>query len=554
MRCPNCRSQLGPEARFCSECGAPLPQASPQPDRRMSGPFAETERRFVQLRARYQAGQLDDAAYEAQLKRLIIEDHAGEYWMLGADSGEWYWYDGERWLRRDPGLPDCTARVVPAKPRTAAKAPPRSRPSTSALWRWVFAGCGGLIVLLILAGVGMLIAWRGRLQSARAGVTVEPTTATAPFESPSAVVIPTTPVSISALIEEDTALQTPEPSRAPTRQPTPAPNPTPATPFSIRPYDADRDAEIESLLQRVDDFLDPAEPGDYQWQVAFPADVPALLDMSWCSADHSTLEDNWSQVAHELWIDGFPVPLSRLAEMSWTKDELICHGYRGVLTGWEREPHSVQWTRHIYREINDGLNTYAAGDYLVRFEVEMVNMFHEQFNDVSGGWIEGDYESDRVWIEDGEYHVLLKEPQRLAAVAHSEHRYADFYVVAQARQVGEVGGEYGVVFRYQDPQNTYYFRVSHDGRYRIGKRVDGEWIDLVGWTFSDVVNKAQSGNVLWVMCDGSEITAFVNDEEIATVDDGAFLDGYVGVTAGSFDQPDVHIAFDYIVVEAMSVD
>ena len=62
--------------------------------------MAEAEQRFAALRIRYQAGGLGNAAYEAKLQKLVVEDGAGGYWMLGADSREWHWYDGEQWVRQ----------------------------------------------------------------------------------------------------------------------------------------------------------------------------------------------------------------------------------------------------------------------------------------------------------------------------------------------------------------------------------------------------------------------------------------------------------------------
>ena len=50
------------------------------------GELAEAEQRFAALRIRYQAGGLGNAAYEAKLHKLVVEDGAGGYWMLGADS------------------------------------------------------------------------------------------------------------------------------------------------------------------------------------------------------------------------------------------------------------------------------------------------------------------------------------------------------------------------------------------------------------------------------------------------------------------------------------
>jgi hypothetical protein len=506
--------------------------------------FAEAERHFATLRARYQAGELDEAAYDAELQRLVIEDDAGDYWMLGADSGQWYWYDGEQWVRRDPTPPDAPVQPPPPGPPPPAEAVPPSRPPASAWWKWVAIGCGGLVACLAVAGAVALVAYTWLRQSSRApsataaAVELRATSTTVP------VTVPTMPPTASTPAAEPTV--------APTLEPTPTL--TPSAPFSIRPYDPDRDAGVAGILERVVDFAGATEPGVHQWDVTFPVDAPALISLGWCAVDQGTLDENWSQLAYELWVDGFPADLSQLTEATWTSDELPCRGYLGVVTGWERTPHTVVWTQRVKREINDGMDAYPAGDYVLRFDVEMVNTLEEDFSDASGGWLEGDYESDRIWIADGEYHILMKEPQRIAQIAHREDRYADFYLSAEARLVSEADGEYGVVFRYQDPENTYTFRVSPDGRYRIGKRVEGEWIDLVEWTLSESINQAQSENTLWLFCQGDSITAYVNSEEVAAVTDDTFTDGYIGVMAGSFSQPDAHIAFDRIFVEATAAE
>jgi hypothetical protein len=65
--------------------------------------FAEVERRFFELRARYQAGWMDDAAYNAALQGLMIDDGAGGFWVPADERGGWYWYNGREWVRRDPG-------------------------------------------------------------------------------------------------------------------------------------------------------------------------------------------------------------------------------------------------------------------------------------------------------------------------------------------------------------------------------------------------------------------------------------------------------------------
>jgi hypothetical protein len=113
--------------------------------------FAEAERRFAVLRARYQAGELDDAAYDAELQRLVIEDDAGDHWVVGAESGEWYWYDGEQWVHRDPpATEDMAERPSPEVPAPTQDLPP-AKPTALARRKWLLIGCGGLMLLLVFS-------------------------------------------------------------------------------------------------------------------------------------------------------------------------------------------------------------------------------------------------------------------------------------------------------------------------------------------------------------------------------------------------------------------
>ena len=58
-------------------------------------------RRFADLKARFQAGQLDTASYEAALHELMVE-HEGAFWTLGAEMEVWYRHDGTQWVQDTP--------------------------------------------------------------------------------------------------------------------------------------------------------------------------------------------------------------------------------------------------------------------------------------------------------------------------------------------------------------------------------------------------------------------------------------------------------------------
>jgi hypothetical protein len=62
--------------------------------------FSEVESRLRTLRTDYQSGAVDQATYQAEMKKLMVQDEEGRYWTLTEDG--WYCYDGQRWVSADP--------------------------------------------------------------------------------------------------------------------------------------------------------------------------------------------------------------------------------------------------------------------------------------------------------------------------------------------------------------------------------------------------------------------------------------------------------------------
>ena len=179
-------------------------------------------------------------------------------------------------------------------------------------------------------------------------------------------------------------------------------------------------------------------------------------------------------------------------------------------------------------------------------------VFEDDFNDNSGGWPVGEALLRNLWIEDGKYHILVKTDHWEASTApYPRKRYSNFVFTAIARQVSDLHGYYGLAFREDDILiNGYHFLVSDNGYYKIEKRVeDDNWVDIVDWTFSPAINQGQGENILRVVCVGDEISAYVNEQELAIVSDDSFAEGYLSPMVGAFDEPDVHVAFDWVMVE-----
>lgn len=126
--------------------------------------FREVERRFQELKTRLDAGAIDEDAFEAELRQLQVLDGQGRYWMIGAQTGSWYYYDGTQWVQAQPpeeeGLP--SAEAPPVKPPLAPSdvkphEPGSERAKDGTRSRLVIPVIIGLVALCCLFGAASVV-------------------------------------------------------------------------------------------------------------------------------------------------------------------------------------------------------------------------------------------------------------------------------------------------------------------------------------------------------------------------------------------------------------
>jgi hypothetical protein len=108
----------------------------------------QLERRFRQLKAQLQSGTISQEQYENEVQRLQYRDSRGLYWTVGAQTGQWYVYDGTAWVPRLP--PEHPA----ARGAGAAGMPARRRTAQPAV---LLLSCAGLLTIIIVAIAGIFI-------------------------------------------------------------------------------------------------------------------------------------------------------------------------------------------------------------------------------------------------------------------------------------------------------------------------------------------------------------------------------------------------------------
>lgn len=140
--------------------------------------------------------------------------------------------------------------------------------------------------------------------------------------------------------------------------------------------------------------------------------------------------------------------------------------------------------------------------------------------------------------------------------ANAGQNFDDVVISVQAQQVGGPDDNaYGVICRYQSPENFYVFLISGDGNYAIGKYQSGspqiEYLSGEGqYVFSEEINQGVATNEFRASCIGNELALSVNGAPLATVTDPTFVTGDIGLGASAFQPGTAVIEFDNIRVSS----
>jgi hypothetical protein len=108
----------------------------------------------------------------------------------------------------------------------------------------------------------------------------------------------------------------------------------------------------------------------------------------------------------------------------------------------------------------------------------------------------------------------------------------DFSLSVQMQQTsGSVDGEGGLVYRVQEPDSYYTFELNGLGQYAVYSHLDDGWHTLIDWSDSNAINEDAS-NQLTVIATGSHFEYFINQQNVASLDDDSISDGMAGLLIG----------------------
>ncbi len=175
-------------------------------------------------------------------------------------------------------------------------------------------------------------------------------------------------------------------------------------------------------------------------------------------------------------------------------------------------------------------------------------LYHEEFANNTSGWDRIANDGGIMDYDSGGYRILVRQP-KLNFWSTPDKNFGDVRVEADVTKLnGPDENRAGLICRYQNG-DYYFFIVSSDGFYTVGKFIGGQ-ILLLGqeqMQASELI-LPNSMNHLRADCIGNTLTFYVNFSQVASVQDSDFANGDVGVLAGSFTQPGVDVLFQNFVV------
>lgn len=175
-------------------------------------------------------------------------------------------------------------------------------------------------------------------------------------------------------------------------------------------------------------------------------------------------------------------------------------------------------------------------------------LFQDDFDVNTTGWDRFANDGGIMDYFEGGFRILVQMPG-LNFWSTPQKNYGDVRVEADVLKLaGPDENRMGVMCRYQGG-NYYFFIISNDGYYSIGKFINGQ-TTLLGQEQMQASPVVQPNmiNRFRVDCIDSTLTFTLNSTQLATVQDGDLKSGDVGVLAGTFSQPGVDVSFDHFVV------
>ncbi len=177
-------------------------------------------------------------------------------------------------------------------------------------------------------------------------------------------------------------------------------------------------------------------------------------------------------------------------------------------------------------------------------------LFKDDFSDPDSGWSRASTQDGETNYTGGAYHIRVSQPDS-DIPARPGLNFGDVRVeVETAKAAGPDDNRFGVLCRVQDDSHFYFFIISSDGYYAIGK-ASGDPQEQAGMPAmkpSELIAQGMAANHIRADCVGDMLTLYVNGQKLGQMKDDQYAGGDVGLIAGAYKTPGTDVYFDNFTV------
>jgi serine/threonine-protein kinase len=166
----------------------------------------------------------------------------------------------------------------------------------------------------------------------------------------------------------------------------------------------------------------------------------------------------------------------------------------------------------------------------------------------AGEWGTGSSEISDKQVEDGQFLIRVKQSGYVSWTVPGQSLEA-VRVEATVRNSGTEEAAFGVMCNFQDNDNFYMGGITADGYYAVVRKLNGDYTALTDttnnqWQPSDLVPTGVEMYKLALECHDGFLRLYVNDTQIAEVQDYNFSSGDIGLFVQTFDAAPAEVRFD----------
>jgi hypothetical protein len=169
-------------------------------------------------------------------------------------------------------------------------------------------------------------------------------------------------------------------------------------------------------------------------------------------------------------------------------------------------------------------------------------------------WPVGDQAADEYFanlsrtIASGRYHWegQVSRPSSIAPAWLMGYPVSDFHLSVNCKHIrgSRAGSSWGIIFRIQDNQNYYCFRVADTQFFAFSINKGGQWLKIMDSDRTDAI-KPDGVNRAEVIAHATHFTFLVNGQVVHEIDDDRLSQGLVGLAIEAY-TPGEAIAYDFL--------